>query len=99
MKIASAQPMIGTFHSTGLKILRREIEKLGYASNFSIFDDDDQQSLMKKIMAELEIDPKRFNPRAILSKISELKTNLISPESYQPKDFFQRVRAQSSEWS
>lgn len=86
-------PNVGTFHSTGLKILRREIEKLGYASNFSIFDDDDQQGLLKKIMLELEIDTKRFNPRAILSKISELKTNLTSPESYKPNDFYQKLVA------
>ena len=87
----SAAPHIGTFHSTGLRILRREIEKLGYATNFEIFDSDDQQSLVKKIMSDLEIDTKRYNPRAVLSKISELKTNLIFPESYAPKDFYQKL--------
>lgn len=87
------QPLVGTFHSVGLRILRQEIEKIGYASNFSIFDDDDQQNLMKKIMVGLEIDTKRFNPRAILSKISELKTNLTFPENYKPNDFYQKLVA------
>jgi len=86
-------PMISTFHSLGVRILRREIEKLGYGSNFTIFDEDDRQSLIKKIMAELEMDPKRFNPRAIVHKISELKTSLLSPEGYKPNDFYEKVVA------
>ncbi len=90
-KKGTALPTIGTFHSIGFRILRREIEKLGYGSNFSIFDEDDRLSLIKRIMAELEMDPKRFNPRAIVAKISELKTSLLFPESYKPSDFYEKV--------
>ncbi len=89
----AAIPQIGTFHSTGLKILRREIEKLDYSSNFSIFDQDDQLGLLKKIMSELEMDTKKFNPRAIRAKISELKTDLIFPDSYSGTDFYQKIIA------
>ena len=92
-KKTTAIPTIGTFHSTCLRILRKEIGKLGYGANFTIFDTDDQTRLLKKIMSELEMDTKRFNPRAILSKISELKTSLISAENYKPNDFYQKVVA------
>ena len=86
-------PTIGTFHSVGLRILRREIGALGYSENFSISDSDDQLALVKRIMGELEIDPKRYNPRTMLNKISKLKTALVSPESYQPKDFTEKLVA------
>ncbi|MBI2064241.1 MAG: UvrD-helicase domain-containing protein [Candidatus Yanofskybacteria bacterium] len=86
-------PLIGTFHSICLRILRREIPVLGYGNNFSIFDDDDQLGTVKRIMGDLELDPKKFNPRAILSKISRLKTNLIFPDDFEPNDFFSKVVA------
>ena len=90
---SSASPTIGTFHSICLKILRREISLLGYNNNFSIFDSDDQLGTVKRIMSELEIDPKKFNPRAVLSRISKLKTNLIFPKDFRPKDFFSKTTA------
>ncbi|MBI2068710.1 MAG: UvrD-helicase domain-containing protein [Candidatus Yanofskybacteria bacterium] len=93
LKIASATPMLGTFHSICLRILRREIPVLGYGSNFTIFDSDDQTGVVKRVMGDLEIDPKKFNPRAILAKISRLKTNLIFPEKFEPDDFFSKVVA------
>lgn len=80
-------PTIGTFHSVCLRILRREISILGYKSNFSIFDTNDQLSLVKKVMVNLEIDPKKYNPHLILNKISKLKTDLIFPENYNPTEF------------
>lgn len=86
-----AMPLIGTFHSICLKILRREILTLGYSPNFTILDEDDQTSLVKRIMTEIEIDTKRHAPRMTLSKISKLKTNLITPEEYEAKDFFERL--------
>lgn len=94
LKIQSAVPTVGTFHSICLRILRKEIPRLDYTSNFSILDNDDQLSVMKKIMAGLEIDTKRYNPRAMLNKISKLKTDLISPESYSPTDFYSRLVGQ-----
>ena len=86
--IHSTLPLIGTFHSIGLRILRNEIPQLGYRRNFTVFDTDDQLNLVKRVMGELEIDVKSFNPRIVLSKISEVKTQLILPESYEPKDYY-----------
>lgn len=85
------QPVIGTFHSVCLRILRREIPILGYKSNFSIFDSNDQLGLVKKVMTALEIDSKRYNPRLVLNKISKLKTDLIFPENYNPTEFFTKT--------
>ncbi len=90
-KNTSSQPIIGTFHSICLRILRKEIPVLGYKSNFSIFDTNDQLSLVKRVMANLEIDSKKYNPRLILNKISKLKTDLIFPENYNPTDFFTKI--------
>jgi len=87
----SNQPVIGTFHSVCLRILRKEIPVLGYKSNFSIFDSNDQLSLTKRVMADLEIDSKKYNPRLVLNKISKLKTDLIFPENYNPTDFFAKI--------
>lgn len=86
-----AQPIIGTFHSVCLRILRKEVPILGYKSNFSIFDSNDQQSLVKRTMSSLDIDPKKYNPNLLLNKISKLKTDLISPENYSPTDFFAKI--------
>ncbi len=85
------QPMLGTFHSVCLKILRREIGVLGYSPNFSVFDQDDQLSLVKRVMAGLELDPKKYNPRMVLNKISKLKTDLVFPENYNPTEFFPKI--------
>ncbi|RYD05712.1 hypothetical protein N752_07385 [Desulforamulus aquiferis] len=68
---------VSTFHSTCLRILRREIQTLGYGSNFSIYDDADQQTLVKECLRELEIDEKRFQPRGMLSSISGAKINYL----------------------
>src|SRR3989344_3822612 len=72
-----SQPTMGTFHSICLRILRKEISLLGYKTNFSIFDSNDQLSLVKRVMTGLEIDPKKYNPHLILNKISKLKTDLV----------------------
>ncbi|HAU07624.1 MAG: ATP-dependent DNA helicase [Candidatus Yanofskybacteria bacterium GW2011_GWF1_44_227] len=89
--ITPGMPMIGTFHSVCLRILRREIEKLGYGSNFVVFDSDEQSSMIKKIMTGLEIDTKKFLPRAIGFKISDIKTDLIDAEKYVPTDFYMKL--------
>ena len=86
-----ATPLIGTFHSIGLKILRREIHHLNYRSNFTIFDADDQKSLVKRIIAELELDSKKTNPSAVLSRISRLKTEFIEPKDAPSEEFFEKV--------
>jgi DNA helicase II / ATP-dependent DNA helicase PcrA len=66
---------ISTFHSMGAKILRNDIHHLGYKNDFQIIDDDDQQIVIKKIMKELNMDPKRFIPRAIASIIERAKAD------------------------
>jgi len=87
----AAQPQVGTFHSIGLKILRREIHHLDYGSNFTIFDSDDQVSLVKRIIAELELDSKKTNPKAVLSRISRLKTEFVEPKDAPSEEFFEKV--------
>lgn len=84
-------PTIGTFHSICLRILRKDIHNLGYKNQFSIFDDDDQIALIKRIMVEMELDTKKFNPRAILSRISRLKTDITFPDKFKGNDFFSKV--------
>jgi ATP-dependent DNA helicase UvrD/PcrA len=71
-----------TFHSTCGRILRREAERLGYRSNFSIYDSADQVRLVKQCLEELERDPKRFVPRGIHSQISNAKNHLVTPDEY-----------------
>jgi DNA helicase-2/ATP-dependent DNA helicase PcrA len=71
-----------TFHSACGRILRREAQRLGYRSNFTIYDQADQIRLVKRVLEELERDPKRFTPRGIHSQISNAKNTLVGPEEY-----------------
>jgi DNA helicase II / ATP-dependent DNA helicase PcrA len=71
-----------TFHATCGRILRREAQRLGYRSNFTIYDQADQIRLVKQCLEELERDPKRFTPRGIHEQISNAKNRLVSPEEY-----------------
>src|SRR5881394_416327 len=73
---------IMTFHSACGRILRREAERLGYRSNFTIYDQADQVRLVKACLEELERDPKRFVPRGIHAQISNAKNQLIGPAEY-----------------
>jgi DNA helicase II / ATP-dependent DNA helicase PcrA len=71
-----------TFHSACGRILRREAQRLGYRSNFTIYDQADQVRLVKRCLEELDRDPKRFTPRGIHSQISNAKNVLVGPEAY-----------------
>src|SRR5438445_1984746 len=71
-----------TFHAACGRILRREAERLGYRSNFTIYDQADQIRLTKACLEELERDPKRFVPRGIHAQISNAKNQLVSPDEY-----------------
>lgn len=71
---------VSTFHSMCVRILRRDIERIGYSKNFSIIDSGDQLSVMKQILKNLNIDPKKYDPRAMLAQISNRKNELITPE-------------------
>ena len=73
---------MGTFHSTFAKILRVEAHKLGFPSNFTIYDTDDSKSLIRTIVKELRLDDKVYKPNTVLSRISGAKNRLISWETY-----------------
>ena len=74
---------VSTFHSACVRILRRFIDRLGYDTNFTIYDTDDQKSLMKEVCRYLQIDTKMYKERALLSAISSAKNEMISPEEYR----------------
>jgi len=74
-----------TFHAACGRILRREAPRLGYRTNFTIYDQADQIRLTKQCLEELERDPKRFVPRGIHAQISNAKNNLVGPEAYRER--------------
>src|SRR5437867_1200455 len=84
-----------TFHAACGRILRREAQRLGYRSNFTIYDQADQIRLVKQCLEELERDPKRFTPRGIHNQISHAKNRLISPDEYanQVQSFYDQTVA------
>ena len=73
---------VSTFHSFGLRILRENVDILGYDKNFSILDSEDSLTVIKKIMKDMGLDIKEINPRAIRSQISSCKNELVSPKDY-----------------
>lgn len=73
---------ISTFHSMCVRILRRDIDRIGFNRNFTILDTTDQLSVIKAILKEKNIDPKKFDPRAILGSIDSAKNELIGPEEF-----------------
>lgn len=73
---------MGTFHSVFARILRSEAERIGYPSNFTIYDTEDSKSLIKTILTELQLDDKIYKPSLVLSRISTAKNNLISSREY-----------------
>jgi DNA helicase-2/ATP-dependent DNA helicase PcrA len=89
----SAQPSLGTFHSVGLRILRVHGEKLGYGKNFTILDSGDQQALLRRLLAQFELDPKRYTPGSMLSKIQKLKTELIQSKDYEGAGHTEKIVA------
>lgn len=76
-------PNVGTFHSLSARILRRHGDALGIGHDFVIYDDGDQEDLVKQIQAELSQDPKRFKARSIMSMISSAKQEMVNPENYK----------------
>ena len=73
---------MGTFHSIFARILRYEAEKLGYPSNFSIYDTDDSKTLIRQIVKELRLDDKVYKPNVVLNRISGAKNRLVSWREY-----------------
>lgn len=82
---------LGTFHSICARILRREAEQLPFKSNYVIFDQDDQISLVKQTLKELNLDDKRYRPIAMHEAISNAKNNLISPDEFPIQNYRDEV--------
>lgn len=80
---SSYLPHIGTFHSICVKILRKEIEKVGYERNFVIYDDQDQLAVMRRVMKKLEIPQDQLKPRAVRWAVSEAKNKLIGAKEFE----------------
>ncbi|MEH3077740.1 MAG: DNA helicase PcrA [Quadrisphaera sp.] len=76
---------VSTFHSACVRILRREAEAAGLRSSFSIYDADDSRRLLALVVRELDLDPKRYAPRALSTQISNLKNELVTPEAHAAK--------------
>lgn len=90
---------VSTFHSTCVRILRRHIDRIGYDTNFTIYDADDSKSVMKEICKRLDIDTKIYKERSLLGAISSAKDELISPNEFALRaassgDFGKRKQAQ-----
>ena len=91
----SSLPTMGTFHSVCLKMLRQDIGEIGYARNFVIYDTDDTVSLMKELMLAQGLDTKKYNPKGILGRISELKSELVTPADFDAKatEYYEQIVA------
>ena len=74
---------VSTFHSMCVRILRRFIERLGYENRFTIYDTDDQKTLMKEVCRKVDIDTKVFKERSLLSAISSAKNEMILPDEFE----------------
>ncbi|RYE25607.1 MAG: ATP-dependent DNA helicase [Sphingobacteriales bacterium] len=87
---------IGTFHSVFARILRAEATKLGYPSNFTIYDTDDAKSIIKSIVSDLNLDDKLYKPAFVYNRISAAKNGLIDPITYKQDSFIQQEDARSN---
>lgn len=93
MGIEGEDVWVSTFHSMCVRILRRDVDHIGYSRNFTIIDSSEQLTLMKRVLKELNIDPKKYDPRSILGAISNAKNGLLTPADYQETqgDFFTQI--------
>lgn len=95
--VSSRDMMVGTFHSSCARILRREIEPLGYSSKFSIYDEADSIRVIVQCLDDLNLDRKSYHPRALKNVISRAKNEMIDEESFSDRvegDFFMEVALQ-----
>ncbi|AMB99454.1 ATP-dependent DNA helicase PcrA [Aerococcus urinaehominis] len=91
-----AQDMwVSTFHAMCVRILRREAEAIGFSRNFTIADPAEQQTLIKQILKDLNLDTERFKPRMVLGRISDAKNNMLTPKDFraQAQDYISEVVA------
>lgn len=84
---------MSTFHSLCVRILRRDIDRIGIDRNFSILDASDQLSVVKQVLKDLNLDPKKWDPRTLLSRISSAKNELKDPEQFAQEtgDYFDQI--------
>ncbi|HEY1420296.1 MAG TPA: UvrD-helicase domain-containing protein [Candidatus Dormibacteraeota bacterium] len=82
---------VGTFHSTAVKILRRESQRIGIANSFVIFDDDDTRAALRRVLDELRLDPKRYPIGALSNAISQAKNELKGPQDYPNRSYADEV--------
>jgi DNA helicase-2/ATP-dependent DNA helicase PcrA len=87
----AANMWVGTFHATAVRVLRREASRLGIASSFVIFDDDDTRAAIKRVMDELRLDPKRYPAAAFGHAISQAKNELKTPATYPSRSYADEV--------
>lgn len=89
---------VSTFHSMCVRILRRNIDRIGFSKSFSILDSSDQLSVVKNVLKELNIDPKQYDPRAILNAISSAKNECITSDQFKANmninNPFEKIAAQ-----
>jgi DNA helicase-2/ATP-dependent DNA helicase PcrA len=88
MGFSTSMPEVSTFHSFCVKLLRQEAHNLGFTRPFMIYDDDDTNSLLKKILEEFDINPKMSSPKKFKGVIDQMKCAAVGPEEVDPKDFF-----------
>ena len=83
---------VSTFHSMCVRMLRRDIDRLGYDRDFTIYDTDDQKTLMRQVVKDLKMDPKQYRERGMLTKISSLKNEMVSASNFEVSalDFHER---------
>lgn len=97
VEYGSDQIWVSTFHSMCVRILRRYIDRIGFGTDFSIYDTDDQKTVIKAVMKRLNVDPKQFKERSLMSAISSAKDELISVREYEldaQYDYTKKVIAQ-----
>ncbi len=82
---------LGTFHAICARWLRRDGPEIGLGRDFVIYDEDDQQQLIKRALQELNIDDKKYKPSAVLNAISNAKNELIAPDQYQPPSYWHEM--------
>jgi len=87
---------IGTFHSVFARILRAEAEKLGYPSNFTIYDSDDAKAVIKSIVQDMQLDDKHYKPNFVYSRISAAKNGLLDADAYLQDSLIQKEDARSN---
>jgi DNA helicase-2/ATP-dependent DNA helicase PcrA len=88
---------VGTFHALGLRILRREADRVGHRADFQIYDDTDQLALMKECLHEIQVNEQNFPPRSILSRLSNLKSARVLPAQAPRRDYLDEVVARAWE--